>query len=92
MGVSVELYDLTGNPENVELKFQLDDIKDKLEQIIRGTIENFKREMLEAFKNETDFDEKTVYIFKAGNSSRNEFVDKIMKDEFPQNNRIKLDS
>lgn len=88
--VSVELYDLTGNPENVELKFQLDDIKDKLEQIIRGTIENFKREMLEAFKNETDFDEKTVYIFKAGNSSRNEFVDKIMKDEFPQNNRIKL--
>lgn len=88
--VSVELYDLTGNPENVELKFQLDDIKDKLEQIIRGTIENFKREMLEAFKNETDFDEKTVYIFKAGNSSRNEFVDKIMEDEFPQNNRIKL--
>lgn len=65
-------------------------IKDKLEQIIRGTIENFKREMLEAFKNETDFDEKTVYIFKAGNSSRNEFVDKIMKDEFPQNERIQL--
>lgn len=88
--VKVELYDMNGERDNYKLTIDIDDIKEDLEENIKDTIENFHREMTEAFKNEKKFNENEVYIFKAGNSSKNEYVKKLMEEEFPGNERIQL--
>lgn len=92
----VELFDENGQSITINIAVDYDYLKDKLDQILQKTIDNFYC----AMKNTLQFNQSTIAkygnftledfnIFKAGNSSKNIIVEQRMAERFPEN-RIEL--
>ena len=88
--LTMMLFNEDGEECEVQLSFETDDIKLKLEEMIESSVRRFSSEMDRAFADEADYDRDEVWIFKAGNSSKNEFVDVHMNKIFGGNKHIQM--
>lgn len=97
--VTIELMDEQDNLVRVELSIPRQKINDLLRERIKENVEQFKVSLNESFQtnkavlreNDIVFDDKSVIIFKAGNSSRNIILSQLMKEAFPDNEIMLVD-
>lgn len=95
----IEFLNSDDNTEIIEVSFDDKELNEQLERILRKAVSAFKSSMKRAFTGKEDifkqcgidaFRMEDVHIFKAGNSSRNQILSKIMKAEFEGNDNILL--
>ncbi len=88
--MDLELFDENGDEIGLSLAYDIEDITISLEDIIEDTVKRFAVEMDSAFSNTEGYSKNDVWIFKAGNSSKNEFVETHMYKIFENNNKIQM--
>ncbi len=89
--VECTLFKATGEGVNTTLIVNYDDIFDELHNIISKTIDMFANEMDSAFRDTAGYKREDVYIFKAGNSSKNRFVEQLMNKKFNKDKICMID-
>lgn len=96
----IEFLNLDDNAESIEVSFDIRELDEQLEGILNKTVTGFKSSMERVFSNNMTllnkcgikkFHMNEVHIFKAGNSSRNKILEKIMDREFPDNHKLLVD-
>lgn len=82
----VTMYDCNGNAvDDIRFSFDIDEMEGYIEDIIREKVKIFSWEMDIAFRNTEDYKKSDVYVFRAGNSSRNHIVEENMSVIFLDN-------
>ena len=79
----IELEDETGMPKMIELSVEKSLLEIHLRELITKQVNNFKKLLLESFKNEKDVYDN-LHIFRAGNASRSEILNEILNEEFKE--------
>ncbi len=83
-----------------DVSFDEKELNNKLRELLCDTVKNFKDSMQRTFESKgealkecgiMEFRLEDVYIFKAGNSSRNKILEKIMEEEFQGNEILLVD-
>lgn len=88
--VVCELVDINGNIIEASLTVDMNQITELLEDRIGDTVKIFADEMDRAFRNINGYNRNNVYIFKAGNSSKSEYVKMGMDKYFPEHPHIQM--
>ena len=95
--INIELLSLDEISEKVTLKIKTADIDEKLDEILRDAVTNFKHILENTFKEyenrliefeHKNFDSKKVKIFQAGNASKNVKLQSIFEDVFKDHPKI----
>lgn len=81
LNISLELQDENGNPQIVEISVEKNLLELNLKEQLEKQVKNFKKIMMESFKNEEDLYGK-LHIFRAGNASRSKKLEEILNEEF----------
>lgn len=100
--IKIDFLDEQNNPIQVELSIPRQKINDLLKDKIDKNVQQFKASLNQSFnankklldEHNIIFDketEKTVVIFKAGNSSKHVILSKLMQDVFPDNEVMLVD-
>lgn len=90
----IDFLDLNDEIKSIDVSFDIEEINERLEKILRQTVVNFKNSLeriLQKKCGDKKFDIKEAHIFKAGNSSKNKILEKIMREEFPENEILLVD-
>ncbi len=90
----IEFMDLYGETKSIHVSFDIREIEERLQNILLQTVSSFKEDLKRVFESRRDalrecgidsFKIEDVHIFKAGNSSKNRILGKIMEEQFPDN-------
>lgn len=96
----IEFLNLDDVVESISVSFDVKELDEQLEGMFRKTVSGFKSSMKRAFTSKEDtlkqcgidaFRIEDVRIFKAGNSSRNKTLARIMEEEFKGNDILLID-
>lgn len=79
----LELQDENGNPQMIEIEVDIEYLKGHLRELIAKQVENFKKLLIESFRNEADIYDN-LHIFRAGNASRSLILEEILEEKFSE--------
>ena len=96
----IQLHNVNGEEVSIEITVEKKDIIDKLTELLKEKVSDFKNVMDRTFKNHQEiidkcdgkgYDSANVVIFEAGNSSKNAILREAMTEKFSKNTIFLVD-
>lgn len=82
----LEMQRQDGSFHNIDIEMPIEEIKGMLEYDLEKTVDIFKNELEKNFTEENRYE--NMHIFRAGNASRSEIIEKLMNDKFSDKCKI----